>query len=167
MKKNKLETAQIESKNSRFRHWKSGEKWLYGASVLTLLVGGVVTTGIINPSLIQTITHAATLPSDFTQMGSIGSSPVYKTLNTAWLNVQKGVDAFNREFISRLLCWSNGFGWKRTESGLVQWTNILCGGKFRLTCLRKFFRFINSELQFVKNAIMSKMDSRIQIILTM
>ncbi len=93
MKKNKWRKEFPQSKMTQFRQWKSGKRWLYGASVLTVLVGGVVMTGLMNPSLIQTIAHAATLPSDFTQAGSIGSSPVYKTSNTAWSNVQKGVDA--------------------------------------------------------------------------
>ena len=156
MKKNKLETAQIESKNSRFRHWKSGEKWLYGASVLTLLVGGVVTTGIINPSLIQTITHAATLPSDFTQMGSIGSSPVYKTLNTAWLNVQKGVDALTESLSPDYYVGAMDSDGKGQKVGWYNGQTSYAGASLGSLASANSSDLSIPNYNFVKNAIMSK-----------
>ncbi len=155
MKKNKLETAQTESKNSRFRQWKSGKKWLYGASVLTLLVGGVVTTGIMNPSLIQTITHAATLPSDFTQMGSIGSSPVYKTPNTAWSNVQKGVDALTESLSPDYYVGAMDSDGKGQKVGWYNGQTSYAGSSLGSLASANPTDLSIPNYNFVKNAIMS------------
>lgn len=92
-KKKKFAQAIAEQKPSHFRQWKKGKRWIYGASVLTILAGGVVTAALLNPTLLSQVVHAASMPSDFTQVGSVGSSPLYKTSNTAWSNIQKGVDA--------------------------------------------------------------------------
>lgn len=82
-----------DQKQTHFHKWKTGKHWVYGATVLTLLAGGVTTTTLLQPQWFTQLVHAATMPSDFTQVGSIGSAPLYQTSNTSWSNIQKGIDA--------------------------------------------------------------------------
>ncbi|MCJ7969453.1 MAG: hypothetical protein MUW51_11245 [Lactococcus lactis] len=155
MKKNKG-IKDSPTKIIRFRQWKLGKRWLYGASVLTVLVGGVVMTELMNSSLIQTIAHGTALPSDFIRVGSIGTSPVYKTSNTAWTNIQKRCRCFNGEFISKLLCWSSGFRWKRAAK--VGWYNgktSYAGASLGSLASANPADLSIPNYNFVKNAIMS------------
>lgn len=51
--------AQIESKSSRFRQWKSGKRWLYGASVLLALAGvsAFVVPQLLAPQIVYAVTN--------------------------------------------------------------------------------------------------------------
>ena len=82
-----------EVKTSRFRSWKAGKRWLYAASALTILSGAGIMISAHSPILTLHAQAATALPSDFNQIGNIGSAPLYQTPNTAWSNIQKGVDA--------------------------------------------------------------------------
>ncbi|MEY8538274.1 prealbumin-like fold domain-containing protein [Lactococcus muris] len=83
----------MKKKMTGFRQWKSGKRWLYGASVLIVLVGGVVTTELINPALIQSEAHALTLPSGSSQIGSIGKAPVIQSGNNSFSTMQPLFDS--------------------------------------------------------------------------
>lgn len=92
-KKKKLEQALSDSKQGRFRQWKSGKWWIYGASVVTILAGGVVTTAITQPQLFSQLVHALDISSsDGSQVGTIGSTPVIKsTSNSMSSNAFKNI----------------------------------------------------------------------------
>lgn len=51
--------AQIESKTSRFRQWKSGKRWLYGASVLLAFAGmsALVVPQLLHPQVVYAVTN--------------------------------------------------------------------------------------------------------------
>ncbi|MFC4651774.1 beta strand repeat-containing protein [Lactococcus nasutitermitis] len=48
-----------ETKLTHFRTWKTGKKWLYGASTLALLVGGTVISSHIQPQIFEVRAFAA------------------------------------------------------------------------------------------------------------
>lgn len=81
------------------RSWKSGKHMFYSAGILAVLVGSGSYVAIQMPLAIHA-SASTSLPSDFSQIGNIGSVPVYKTPNTAWTNVQKGVDALAQDYPS-------------------------------------------------------------------
>jgi uncharacterized repeat protein (TIGR02543 family) len=108
----KLRRAQLETKTSHFRSWKSGKKWLYGATALTLLAGAgaplalsLQTSQLVHATTITGLTAQGTtvdagshtLPlanptltasGDATASGTNGGSlvPYTATTNTGYLS---------------------------------------------------------------------------------
>ncbi|WP_242359603.1 MSCRAMM family protein [Lactococcus petauri] len=156
MKKNKGIKDLPQPKIIRFRQWKLGKRWLYGAFVLTVLVGGVVMTELMNSSLIQTIAHATALPSDFTQVGSIGTSPVYKTSNTAWTNIQKGVDALTESLSPNYYVGAVDSDGKGQKVGWYNGKTSYAGASLGSLASANPADLSIPNYNFVKNAIMSR-----------
>ena len=75
MKKNQNE------KCSHFRQWKSGKKWLYSATALALLVGGVFS---LNHEfhVDLPVSHVSADVVNATQVGSLNGQPVVKSQST-------------------------------------------------------------------------------------
>ncbi|AYF99861.1 LPXTG cell wall anchor domain-containing protein [Lactococcus allomyrinae] len=79
-------------KEKGFRSWKAGKHWLYSAGVLAILVSGGMAVSNLTPLALHA-QAATSMPSDFTQVGSIGSAPLYQTSNTSWTNINGAIKA--------------------------------------------------------------------------
>ncbi|GAB2021715.1 hypothetical protein RyT2_07890 [Pseudolactococcus yaeyamensis] len=73
MEKNKMEKTLIEKKQSRFKSWKSGKKWLYGTTALAVLTG----VGITESCILQPTQVSASIVNG-TQIGTVNNKPVIK-----------------------------------------------------------------------------------------
>jgi hypothetical protein len=89
----KLSEALAEKKMTRFRQRKVGKRWLYSASVMIALTGGVAIVNATHPEIMASIVHALTLPPGSNQIGSIGSSPVIQTNNNSFSSMQPLFDS--------------------------------------------------------------------------
>ena len=87
----------MKTKQTQCRSWKKGKHWLYSAGVLAVLVGGSAGLPMILSHVTIHAQAAATMPTGFDQIGSIGSAPLYETTSVQWSNIQEGVNALAKD----------------------------------------------------------------------
>ncbi|WP_460059572.1 KxYKxGKxW signal peptide domain-containing protein, partial [Pseudolactococcus yaeyamensis] len=66
-----------EPKQTRFRQWKSGKKWLYSATALAVLVGGVALHQVV-PLVSQKVQVVSADVVNGSQIGTLNGKPVVK-----------------------------------------------------------------------------------------
>ena len=70
---------EIKTKNA-FRSWKRGKHWVYSATALAVVAGGVYTTAQVAPQTFGTVVaYAAEWPSGVQEIGKIDGKPVVKS----------------------------------------------------------------------------------------
>ncbi|HAP15671.1 MAG TPA: cell wall anchor protein, partial [Lactococcus sp.] len=92
-KKQKVKQALADEKVTRFRVRKSGKRWLTHSAIILTLAGGVGFAFWTQPELGQTVSHALTLPSGSSQIGSIGKAPVIQSGNNSFSTMQPLFDS--------------------------------------------------------------------------
>ena len=148
----------MKNKQTQCRSWKKGKQWLYSAGVLAVLVGGAVSLPTILANTTLHAQAAATMPTGFDQVGSIGSAPVFETSGIQWTNIQAGVDALAKNSNAEYYVGSKS---KDGKGQAVGWYDGQT--KYNGTTLGSLATANPADLtlpnyNFIKTAIMSSAD---------